>query len=377
MFLAAKNILIVNQTSGYLVVDIANAYASKYDNIVVMCGTLDVLDIELDENIRVSRIPIYRRSSLFSRIFTWVSSTFVIYFKQIFFYRNYYVLYFTNPPISYFCSLFSKARFSIVIYDLYPDILKSIGINHNNWIFNIWGKINSSIFKRADNIFTLSVGMRDVISKYVSKTKISTIPIWSHNNIFVHIPKSENTFLRNNSLLGKFIVLYSGNLGYTHKVEIIIELANHLKLFPLIQFVIIGDGAKKSLLSNLIAKYGINNCTLLPWQEREVLPHSFGAADIAIVTLSQEVGQMSVPSKTYDYMAAGVPLLCIAPKSSELNSIVMKYRNGSCFEPKEIKSMVNFILYLFNTKNKQISLSHNSLKASLNFTKANAQKFVV
>ena len=65
-----KSILIVNQSSGYLMVDIANAFVNsgKYDRIVLMVGNPETLR-GLDKNVCVEKICKYNRKSLRRRFF--------------------------------------------------------------------------------------------------------------------------------------------------------------------------------------------------------------------------------------------------------------------------------------------------------------------
>ena len=66
---------------------------------------------------------------------------FVLLFK----FPNALVVYVTNPPITYFASLLLNNQYIIIVYDIYPDALKNIGIKDNSLIFRIWGNINRKV----------------------------------------------------------------------------------------------------------------------------------------------------------------------------------------------------------------------------------------
>ena len=133
---------------------------------------------------------------------------------------------------------------------------------------------------------------------------------------------------------------------------------------------------KKETLKNMVKEYGLSSCLFLTWQEREMLPYSLGAADVAVVTLNDETAQVSVPSKTYNLLAVGVPLLCIASKHSELAGLISCYNNGVCFDKNAIHSMADYILSLKNNLEYYKQLSDNSLNAAKYFTFQNAKKYV-
>ena len=75
----------------------------------------------------------------------------------------------------------------------------------------------------------------------------------------------------------------------------------------------------------------LKNCYFLPWQPSQDLKYSLSAADISIITLTDETALVSVPSKTYNLLAVGTPLLCIASDESELAHLVAAYDCGRCF----------------------------------------------
>ena len=371
-----KKIVLINQSTGYLMIDIVNAFETKYQEVVLMYGSIEELDISLNENVRVSRLISYNRNSKFYRVFTWLWATFQIFFRLLFIYRKHEVVYVTNPPTSYLISLFIKRPFSVVVFDTYPDVLRTMGIKETNVIFKIWGNWNRKLFLRSIQIFTLSEGMKRCLTNYVAEDKIKVIPNWSHTNLFKPVPKSENSFIKEQKLDKKFIVLYSGNIGYTHNVEIIIEAANLLSDDKDIMFLFIGEGGTKSRLLKMAEEYKLNNCSFLTWQPKEILPFSLASADLAVVTLNDETSQSSVPSKTYHLLAVGAPLLCIASKKSELNNLVVEHQNGMCFEKGQLKEIVEYILTLKRSPSERQKLSYNSLKASAYYTEKNALKYI-
>lgn len=115
-------------------------------------------------------------------------------------------------------------------------------------------------------------------SIYRKKEKIKIIPNWADVSFLKPCSKADNPFLKEYGLSDKFIVLYSGNLGNTHSVETIVEVAERLRCEQDICFVIIGEGGKKKKIGQMVEEKGLNNCRLLPWQPVERIPYSLGAA---------------------------------------------------------------------------------------------------
>ncbi len=371
-----RKIILINQSTGYLTIDIANALAEKYDEVVLLYGSLKLMDIDLSAKIKHARLIRYNRKSTFSRIFTWLYASVQIFFKLLFVYRKHEIMYVTNPPMSYFASCFFRRRFSIIVYDIYPDALKNIGIRENSFVYKIWDICNKKIFVSAHKIFTLSDGMQNCLVQYVPRNKIVVIPNWSHLSDITPIIRKDNPFILNLKLEKKFIVLYSGNIGYTHNLEVVIEAAQLISDDNDIVFMFIGDGAKKKKLQQMTEKYALGNCLFLDWQPGNQFLNALSAADMSVVTLNETTAMLSVPSKTYNLMAVGSPLLAIANKESELAKLVTSYKCGSCFDGNDPREIANYIIMLKKNESLRMQISEYSRVASSHFTKQNALKYV-
>lgn len=371
-----SKILIINQNSGYLTVDVVNAFTEKYDEVVVMYGLNRVSDRNFNDKIKFQKTISYNRSSTFLRLWTWTACSIHIFFLLIWKYRNYNVLYYSNPPMSYFSSLFFSNPFSIVIFDLYPDALRLIGVENKTLIFRLWSFINRRVFDKAEKIITLSEGMKSEIKNYVDDKKIKVVSVWPASENFKPVPKNENLFLKIHDWERKFIILYSGNMGKGHKLEILIDLAKNLEDISDILFLFIGEGSKKSKLEDRTQQNNLKNVEFLAWQEYNMLPYSLAAGNIAVVALEQEATNASVPSKTYNYMAAGAPILAIGGKGSELESLVSKYNIGFYLESDNLENARSFIIDLYFNESIFKKYSSNSYQASKNFSYKQSKEYL-
>ena len=369
-------VVIVNQSTGYLMIDVVNAYASRYEQVVLIVGSVQEEERVLDEKVKIDRIVAYDKSSSLRRIYTWLFGTLCIFGKLLFKYRGYKIFYVTNPPMSYLLSLVLPNRFSIIVYDIYPEALRNIGIKEGNIFYQLWEKCNRKLFRKAECVYTLSEGMREELSKYVKISNIKVVYNWPVSDNLKPVPKVENKFAIDNGLVDKFVVLYSGNMGYTHSVEAIVEVANRLKKVEDICFLLIGEGKKKACLQEKVVEYGLHNCRFMTWQSNGVLPYSLASVDVGVVTLNDETATVSVPSKTYNLLAVGAPLLCVAPQRSELNKLVTTYGNGRCFDKEDIVGITDFVMRLYKDSSYRDGLSRNSIAASKDFTYKNAMQYV-
>jgi len=368
-----KNIVFVNQSSGYLTIENINEFARYYDNLALIYGTMTPNQYPLNDRIKKVRIIKKTRKSNIGKVFRWIIATIQIHLLLLIKFRDYEIFYYTLPPFSYLCSLFIRRKFSIMVFDVYPDILTSYGIRARNPVYRFWSWANKRLFARAHRIFTISNGLRNVLSQYVPADKIQVVAPWGSISNLTPVPKDANPFTKSLGLENKIVVQYSGNIGTAHNVELLVELARDLQKYESIHVVIIGRGKKVEIIRKLIEKFSLSNCTVLPFQPEENILYSLSNADIGVVMLDDNAGQFSIPSKVYNIMAAGSALLAIAPPNSDLASIVSKYQNGICLPGNEYEGIKSFITDLSVDTDKLNFYKSNSIRAAANFTVENAR----
>lgn len=375
-----KSVLLANQSTGYLMVDIVNAYvrSGKYDSVELFAGEINIRPSVPDSSVHVIKTVKYDKSSTLKRLLTWVGAfvhlLWVVWRRG----KHCHLVLVSNPPLNVFVPLFTRKKFSFIVYDLYPDSLFSQGfVKRNSFLGRWWMTKNKQIFAKADCVFTLSEDMKKAVVQYVAEDKIKIVYNWAHNEHIRPIDKKENVFLADLKLQDKFLVLYSGNMGMTHDIDVLVDVADRLKENDKIHFLFIGEGAKKAVVEEKVARYGLKNCSVLPYQPLEVLPYSMGAADLAVVTTDAKQSGLSVPSKTYTYLATGAALLCLAEENTELARLTRESRSGRCFVSQDLDGIAGYILQMVSDRRLLQEYKDNSRKASLRYTPENAQKYVL
>lgn len=378
----SKKITLLNQVTGPLFIDIANEYSKTYDEVILVTGIIEPTYAKLSNKVKVVKKITYRRNKSYYRISTWL-----LFFIQTYFYflfkkqqEGEEVLIVTNPPILPFLgsNFFPerKIKFKVLIYDVYPDALYNFGyIKKNSFLYKYWDKMSKKSYENADEIITISSVMKKVVSRNVESNKINVIYPWADNSFIKPINKENNWFIKKHNLYKKKIVLYSGNMGATHDLMTPLKVAkqfyNTNKDF---HFLFIGDGVQKKQLVKYAAENKLRNVTFLPYQDSEILPYSFASADFGIVSLAEGAEGLSVPSKTFYFLAAGAVIIAISEKGSEIEKIVSNYECGIAINPGDVVKMSNFL----NRTSKKIleNKKEKSRDLSKKFTIKNAQKFV-
>jgi len=371
-----NKIVIVNQAINYLTIDICNAFAKRMEEVDLITGSVHAQGDPLREEIRVTKINHWVQRPASKKILSYLRACWKIYWLLLFRYRNHEVLYISIPPMAYLMSIVLPNRFSILIWDVYPDVFEITGMKQSHPVYKCWSYLNRIVFKKAHRLFTIGERMAGLLEKYVERDKLIVTPLWTVFESNGRVEKENNPFVKEHQIEDKFIVQYSGNIGLTHNVEVMVEMAELLKHSDQILFQIIGRGPRMPYLKKLVEEKKLPNCSFLPYQSDEMFPFSLSAADIGVVILDETTSRGSVPSKSYNIMSYGIPSLYISAGDSELYDYSIKYKHAECFEKTNLKGAVDFITSLCSDRELYKNYSKNALEAVKHFKKSNAGKLV-
>ncbi len=206
----------------------------------------------------------------------------------------------------------------------------------------MWSAFNRLVLGNAEHVFTLGPNMLEAVRKYLAPGAPATIiPTWVDTEVIHPIPRQSNAWAKSHGLDGKFTIMYSGNFGETHEVDLLLAAARRLRARTDLHFVMVGSGSKWELVRSSVEELHDVNVTVLPWQPSELLAESLSCADASFVSLSSGVEGMSMPSKTYYAMAAGSAILASCTEHSDLAEVVSSSSCGVIVSPNEVEDIVS------------------------------------
>jgi glycosyltransferase involved in cell wall biosynthesis len=165
-------------------------------------------------------------------------------------------------------------------------------------------------------------------------------------------------------------------MGISHKLEVLIDVAKQLEDVKEVLFLFIGEGTKKNTLINLCKKNKLENVHFMTWQDTETLPYSLAAGDLSVVALEPEATHASVPSKTFNYMAVGAPLLAIGSRGSELENLINNHEIGFYTTGEDSTEISGFIMDVYYNYEKRKQLSINSFSVSKEYNYALSKQYL-
>jgi colanic acid biosynthesis glycosyl transferase WcaI len=228
------------------------------------------------------------------------------------------------------------------IQDIYPDVAVSLGVVRNNPAIRLLRNRLRNEYRQADKIVVLDEDMKTRLSGWgIHSDKISIIPNWMDCSSVQPI-KQDNPFRSELGIDSRFVVMHSGNMGMTQRLDALVDATKNLPAESNIELLLIGDGVKSAELKD--QAHGLSHVRFLPYQPRETLSESLSAANLHVISMDQSITGCLAPSKLYGILASGTPILAIVPKGNAVWRFVETNRLGWCAEPGNIDQIAQAML---------------------------------
>lgn len=347
----------VDVSTGYYMTNIAEYLAAKGLNVNVLTSSLSYTNTgdscnQFTRRAKINKVNIFRYKPLFKNKNNSILRVTNALYMSILLAWNLYckskgqdkVLSVTNPvflilfiPIT--CS-FKKLDYTLLVHDVFPENLRAIKKGKLNKLFF---KFLKSLFDKAYSFATRCIVIgRDMEKVVLSKGVKSTcfIPIWSQEQDVYPREKSETRLYTQLELSSKFVFQFAGNLGLAQGIQNLLLAISEVKN-PSAHFLFIGEGALSTAIDQL-SKHN-TKITHIGYQKRSTQEDFLNTCDVAIVTLSEGMLGLGVPSKSYNILAAGKPILLIADSRSEIAQLINEHDVGWIVEPGKVQELSSVI----------------------------------
>jgi glycosyltransferase involved in cell wall biosynthesis len=229
-------------------------------------------------------------------------------------------------------AFFKRKPWVMEVRDLWPESIKTVGAMQEGRVYRFLELLEMRLYRSARKIVTVTDTFKKrIIARGIDAHKIEVVK--NGANLDLYTPRDKNqAIVAALGLEGKFVVSFIGTLGLAHKLSFIIEAA--LKINdPSIHFLIVGAGADKKNLEELLARLQPANVTLRGMIPKEMVPGYISVSDVSLINLKKsETFKTVIPSKIFESSAMGKPILLGV--DGEAREIVETYPAGLYFEPE-------------------------------------------
>ena len=278
--------------------------------------------------------------------------------------KNIDVVITTSPPplISIFGYLIAKIKKAKLVYDvrdIWPDVaIEMESFDEKSLYYKVFKFIANFMYKHSDYITTVTPGKVKKIKKYAdSNNKVLYIPNGFDDNLINFA--MEKFIIEKYELDKKFTIVYIGNVGLAQNLDALIELAKTSKKQENMQFLIFGEGAYKNELQSKINELRLKNISLEGKIDYCKVYTILKYSKISFISLKNNKMTDSVPTKMFDALGIGCPILLLAKGDS--CSVLDEVHLGEHAENiEELKTKFKYMIenYEKYTKYKENSMNY-------------------
>jgi glycosyltransferase involved in cell wall biosynthesis len=330
------------EATAQLLAQLCEALADEYE-VTVVTGHLfeqELPDEEVRNGVRIVRVrsTAFDRSKLHLRAANYVSYLADSALRALSGPPPDLVLCMTDPPIVGDIGLIAARRFRVpllvISQDVFPEIAVSVKRLENPLLVGVLRSLVALYLRRADRIVAIGETMRRRLeAKGAPRERIAVIPNWVDTQEITPQPR-DNPWARKKRLIGRFVVMHSGNIGHAQDLDSFLRSATFLRDLDDLLLLVVGFGVRHAELRELARRLDLGGVvSFRPYQPRELLSQSLSAADLHYVGLAKGLSGYVVPSRLYGILAAGRPVLVAADEDSETVRLVEEVGCGVVVPP--------------------------------------------
>lgn len=239
----------------------------------------------------------------------------------------------------------SQTKSFLVQWDFFPYHHKQIGLISSSVAFHLARTVETLLLRRFDAIGCMSPANVAYLRAHYDLRKeqrVCVLPIWAKETRLVDI---ESDAIRREYELptGRPVIVFGGQLAPGRGLEDLLQMGKLAEeaASPLF-FLIMGSGPLESLVRHYIEN-GHRNLRWIPRIPRSEYLDVIRACDIALVSTVRNVDVPTFPSKTLDYLRAGLPIVASVEKSTDYGEFLVSNLVGICVEAGESSKLLEAI----------------------------------
>src|SRR5690606_25420401 len=234
-------------------------------------------------------------------------------------------------------------KYILLVHDVFPENAVPAGIlSKNSFFYKILKYIYDWSYSQADERIVLGRDMEVLINqKLIKKGRTHIVENWYDSDLVFDPGFDRNEYLGAN-LDGKIVIGFAGNLGRVQKVYDFVKLFSKVKNDKLV-LLLVGDGAEKDSIVDYIKKENLSNIICLNPKGRNEQSSFLNCFDIGLITLASEMYGLGVPSKSYNILYLGRPILYVGDQNSEIDLLIKEYQVGNSFAWEHESDIVEYL----------------------------------
>ena len=354
---------------GQHVADAAAELAHRGHRVVVLTSARGYDDpsvkydlYETRDGVEIRRLPFssFGKASIPRRLIGGVLFMLQCIVRGLFMPRLEAIMVSTSPPMcaaaAMVIAFFRRVPIKYWVMDLNPDQMIELGkIKADALPVKLYDAFNRMILRRSADVVALDRFMAARLNRKLDVNhKLAVMPPWPHDDHLGIVAHADNPFRKEHGLDGKFVIMYSGNHGFSTPVKTVVDAALKLQDRTDIVFMFIGGGVGKKEVDRAIAQHKPRNIVSLPYQPLDKIKYSLSAADVHLVSVGNDVVGVVHPCKVYGAMAVSRPILLLGPNPCHVSDLVREHHLGWQISHGDVDAAVKTIKEIVSTSQPEL-----------------------
>lgn len=331
--------------------------------------------VEYIDGVRVVRVKTYitANQGFLRRTLDYISFMISSFFVGLFQPRPDLVVA-TSPQ--FFCAIggWALARvrrlpFVFELRDLWPASIEAVGAIGSSRVLRWLERIELFLYRSADAVVAVTESFKaDLVRRGIAPEKIHVVI--NGVDLDKYEPRSRDWDLeREYNLQDRFVAGYIGTHGLAHALPSVLAAARILRDRDDIVFIFAGSGADRERVEKIVSDEKLTNVRLISRQPKEMMPRLWSVCDLTLVPLKDNpVFSTVIPSKIFESMGMGIPILISIPKGEAVGLVVDSF-SGVYIPPENPKLLAAQILKLASDKSQMDFLRTNARDAAFRFSR--------
>lgn len=302
--------------------------------------------------LRVRRVlsTTLRRQHAIGRVLNYVTYLFSALALGLLCGRPHLIITATDPPlvgvVGLVISAVRRTPFVHLLWDIHPQVAIAAGLLRRGGLAAVVDRLNRRVLQSAASVVVPTEAMKEsAIRAGAASDRVEVVSHWEDTAAITVQPR-DNTFARQHGLVDRFVVMYSGNVGLTQSLGILLDLAHRLRDLDDVVVVVVGEGAAKRALQRDAQRRGLNTVRFIPYAPRSTMATSLATADVFLVPLLAGLTHFMLPSKLFTIMASGRPAVAAIDPASDIAELIRREGCGLVAPPGDAGAVERHVRWL-------------------------------
>lgn len=262
-----------------------------------------------------------------------------------------------------------RVPFVFELGDLWPASIMAVGAMQQNLFLRWMEKLELFLYRRSAAVVALTHSFKeDLVFRAIPANKIAVVI----NGVDLprYSPRARDPDLANElGIGGRFVVGYIGTHGMAHGLNNVICAANLLRDDDRVRFLFVGTGAAKEQLEAEVQRLQLNNVIFVPARPKDEMPRYWSLCSVALIHLKDDpVFAGVIPSKMFEAMGMGLPLMIVSPEG-EASRIVVGENAGVWVPAARPEAFAEAVKMMASNPERVRELAASSYAASPSYTR--------